>query len=353
VPERFFRALDGTIGAFRAAAEANGALLMIASDHGFIWGEGRPSKLSSVATASAAKWHAQDGIYLLWGPGIPAKIGHESQGGIQQVCATLLALAGLPPGRDVDGDPLDGAPLVKAARVDYVSHYKPAVLEAASTSGTAADRETIANLRALGYIGQAESTSAPSGSRGTTRTPGSYNNEGLVWRSRGKLPQAMESFEKALTLDPNLVSAAWNLSDVLYARGVDLDRSDDLLLRAFAGGLPDGARFLIGRAIAYQRGGDSARSLKLMSAAVSAKPQDHELWLFKGRYEVEANDCVAAIRDFDRAIALSPTDPTAYSSSALAHLCTGDRAGARRAFERSLQLDPAQPKVREYLEGMK
>src|SRR5206468_3635246 len=58
VPERYFRAIDEVLGQYRRAAEANGAVLMLASDHGFQWGEGRPTKLSSVATATAARWRA-------------------------------------------------------------------------------------------------------------------------------------------------------------------------------------------------------------------------------------------------------------------------------------------------------
>ena len=104
------------------------------------------------------------------------------------------------------------------------------------------NREAVANLRSLGYIGASESDTAPPGSRGSTRTAGSYNNEGVILKERGKLPQAIEAFEKALAVDPNLASAQWNLSDVLYAMGQDLDRSDALLVQAFAGGMPDGGQ---------------------------------------------------------------------------------------------------------------
>ena len=171
----------------------------------------------------------------------------------------------------------------------------------------------------------------------------------MILKERGKLPQAIESFEKALTVDPNLASAQWNLSDVMYAMGQDLDRSDTLLVRAFAGGMPDGAKTLIGRAIAYQRNGDSPRSLRLMNAAVEANGRDPELWLFRGRYRMDANDCRGAAQDFDRAIALAPDNAAAFGASGVARICTGDRAGARRAFERALEIDPAQPKIREFL----
>ena len=345
VPERFFRALDARIGQYRDAAAARGGVVMIASDHGFYWGDGRPTRLSSVATASAAKWHAAQGIYLLWGKGVPAKAGHAAQGDVQQVAATLLALAGLPPGRDVNGDPLDGVTPINAPRADYAAHYQPA----AAKRGGAIDRDAVANLRSLGYIGASESDTAPLGSRGSTRTAGSYNNEGVILKERGKLPQAIEAFEKALSVDANLASAQWNLSDVLYAMGQDLERSDALLVQAFGGGMPDGAKTVIGRAIAYQRNGDVARSLRLMNAAVAANGREPELWLFRGRYRIEAGDCRGAVQDFDKTIALAPDHAGAFGASGVARLCAGDRAGARRAFERALQLDPSQSKIREYL----
>jgi Flp pilus assembly protein TadD len=352
VPEKFFRALDERIAQYRDAAAATGGVLMLASDHGFLWGEGRPSRLSSVATASAAKWHAPQGMYLIWGTGIPAKPGHTAQGDVQQVAPTLLSLAGLPPGRDVNGEPLDGAAPVKAPRADYAAHYRPAAGPATSAGRSPTDREALANLRSLGYIGAGESDTAPAGSRGSTRTPGSFNNEGVIFKERGKLPQAIEAFEKALALDPHLVSAQWNLSDVLYAMGQDLDRSDALLLRAIAGGLPDGAKFVVGRAIAYQRTGNTARSLSLMSAAVDAGPRDAELWLFRGRYRIDSGDCRGAAADFDRAVGLAPVSAAAQAARGLARLCLGDRSGARAAFEQSLQIDPAQPRIREYLKSL-
>ena len=87
-----------------------------------------------MATASAAKWHAPQGMYLLWGQGVPAKPGHAAQGDVQQVAATMLAIAGLPPGRDVNGEPLEGATPVNAPRADYAAGYRPAAAPAAKAA---------------------------------------------------------------------------------------------------------------------------------------------------------------------------------------------------------------------------
>ena len=100
VAERYFAFIDQLLAKYVALAQSTGSVIVLASDHGFLWGEGRPTTLSSAANTTAAKWHAENGIYLIWGPGIQASRGHAGAGNVDQVCATLLALAGLPPARE-------------------------------------------------------------------------------------------------------------------------------------------------------------------------------------------------------------------------------------------------------------
>jgi Flp pilus assembly protein TadD len=352
VPLRYFQYVDRLLGKYRALADASGAVLMLASDHGFTWGEGRPTRLSSFAHASAAKWHRKAGMYLLRGPGIPASssTAHAHKGGVAQVAATLLALQGLPPGKRLAWPPLPPVPEPGAARVDYHAPYRrPAGVAASAPAG--ADAEAIEKLRALGYIGANETASAPEAARrsGSTRTAGSYNNEALLLQAEGKRERAMAAFEKALEIDPNLASAAWNLSDQLHGEKRDLDRSDELLITAFAHGLPDGTKLLVGRAIAYQRAGDGERSLRLMRRASEAQPEEPEVWLFLGRYEVGAGRCREAVTSFQKATSLAPDNPAAFASLGLAQMCAGDEAGAARALRKSLSLDPDQPRVRDFL----
>ena len=348
VPERYFRQIDERLGEYRRLAEASNATLMLASDHGFLWKDGRPTTLSSNATTTAAKWHRSEGMYVLWGPGIASATGHGGRGSVQQVCATLLALLALPPGRDVEGPPLPGAAASAGARVDYFAQYRPVAAPAANSA--AVDRETLAKLKSLGYVSDGGPSS--SGTAGATRTPGSYNNEGVILKEHGKAVPAIEAFERALALDPNLSSALWNLSDLLFARGSDLDRSDEMLVRALGNGLPDGPKLLIGRAIGYQRSGQVDRSLKILNAALREQPDEAELWLFRGRYRVDAQQCAGAAADFEKAERLSPQHAPAYASEGVAWLCAGDKGAARRAFTRSLEIDPNQPKVREFLHSL-
>src|SRR4029079_12964360 len=92
------------------------------------------------------------------------------------------------------------------------------------------------------------------------------------------------------------------------SRSESLDKSDALLVRAFANGLPEGTKYLIGRAIAYQRNGQIDRSISLLNQAAAAKPNEPDVWLFRGRYRVERGECAGAVDDFHQAARWKPNN---------------------------------------------
>ena len=357
VPELYFRRVDRLLGDYRRLAEAAEADLVIASDHGFFWRQGRLARLSSLAAATAGQWHREEGIYLLWGPGVTpaagAAGGHPERGGVAQVCATLLALLGLPPGLGVAGPPLSGTPAEYAppgaAPVDYRAHFAPPAPPVTGPVPGAA--EELAKLRALGYVGGGEVSSAPAGARagGSTRTPASFNNEGVILEAAGRRAKAKAAFERALDVDPGLASASWNLSDLLHDDARDPVRSDALLVRALAAGLPDGERRAVARAREHRQGGRLEASVRLLAAAAAARPDSAELRLFLGRYQVEAGDCAKARADFDAMIARQPSNAVAYASQALARLCANNRTNGKTDLRHSLALDPNQPQMHQTL----
>jgi len=347
VPARYFREIDTLLGRYAAIAEQRNAVLMIASDHGFFWREGRPTQISSTATATAAKWHRKEGIFLLRGPGIAAAPGHPMRGSVRQVCATLLALTGMPAQQNGQS-PLAGAPRATMPPLDYIAHFTRAASPPPPSSGREASEE-IAKLKALGYIGANESARSAMGAGNDTKTAGAFNNEGLILRNEHRVDEALTAFERALAIDPNYASAMWNESETLFNANRDPDRSDALLVAALKNGLSDGVGFLVARSVAYQRAGHADRSLRLLDAAVGVAPSDGELRLFRGRYRMDAHDCAGALADFRAAEQSRPNDAITYASAALAEMCTGDEAGARASIEHSLQLDPNQPMLRKIL----
>lgn len=324
VPDLYFAEVDRLLGEYRKWAEEHGAVLMLASDHGFLWDEGQPAERMTAATAG--RWHRDEGMYLLWGPGIAT--GDRQTGRVDQVCSTLLALLGLPPGKRIAVPPLPGAPELRGEPVDYP--WRPApVPRIETTSG----EEEVAKLRALGYL--------ESGSRapkGETRTAASYNNQGLLLRQEGRTDQALRAFERALEIAPGSASALWNLSDLLS--GTEPDRSDDLLVRALEAGLHDGVQRVLERA--RTRPG-------LLDKAIAVRPAEAKLRLARGQGRFERQECAAALADFEEAARLSPAEPLAHNGAGIARLCLGDPEGAARAFRRSLEIDPGQAEIRQAL----
>jgi len=357
VPERYFREVDAMLGEYRDLAREAGAVLVLASDHGFRWSDERPRAAASLAAATAGRWHRDDGIWAIVGPGIAPAPRDLAPAAVARVAATLLALLGLPPGRGLAGPPLPGVAASSSAAVDYEAYSAAsspwhAVLPETQVEDDSA-AESLEKLRSLGYIGAAEPMHAPASahSKDETRTAGSYNNEGLILREQGKTTKAREAFEHAIVLDPHHASALWNLSELLASEEPIDDRADDLLLRAVADALPEGVKAIVSRANAHRRAGRSDRGIALLGRAIAAFPNDSALWLYRGRLRVEGRECEEALADFRRAIALDAASAPAWASSGLARDCLGDRAGAARDLERSLALDPDQPELRRILAG--
>lgn len=361
VPERYFAEVDALLGRLLAAAESRQSTVVLTSDHGFLWGDGRPRELASSGTQTAARWHRKQGIWLVRGAGVAP--GHGASAGLRQVFPTLLALAGLPAAVGAETRPLAGIAPPPSPAFDYKRAFReladrrpnarpPARPAAAAMSAGAASaaQEEIAKLRALGYIGAGEATQASPAAlaAGATRTASSWNNEGIVLRGERREAAARAAFEQAVELEPNLAAALWNLSESLFAAG-EITRADDLLARALAGGLPEGTQQVIARALAEERAGGIAHSLALLDRAVAVRPEAADLWLFRGRFRVRSGNCASAVTDLARAAELAPANSDVFATAALAHLCAGDRAAAVADLRRAIELAPDEPRLRALL----
>ena len=341
VPRDYFREVDAMLGEYRALAEETGAALFVVSDHGFLWREGRP-RSSGLGGATAALWHREEGIYVLWGTGIqpdPAK----GEGRVGQVAATIMGLLGLPRAAGTEGPALAGV-----AEVLPAQNYGPraAGLRAATDSGPAG--EAVERLKALGYVGSNEPAMRPPSAGSSTRTAGSFTNEGSLLMEDGKVAEAKAAFEQALRLDPKSAAAKYALAALLEKEGRSRE-ADDLLLAALADGLGEGPEKVEEIAVAAWRQGDVPRALRLLDGVVAQRPGDPRFRLTRGRVRIQSRDCRGAFEDFDAVRQAAPQSAAAHGLAGSALMCLGRPAEARRAFEQSLALDPNQPRLRELL----
>jgi Flp pilus assembly protein TadD len=360
VPERYLKEIDALLGKWIAAVDLAGGSLVLVSDHGFHWREGRPEKLPNSGTATASRWHRKEGVWLVRAPGIAP--GRGPRGGIRQLFPTLLSLTGLPAAKGAEIRPLGSVPPPVLPVFDYAALFRerqaerreaaaPQDSSATGVNDAPAELPEIAELRALGYIGASERDAAPDFAKasGSTRTAASFNNEGILLVAENRDAEARAAFEQAIRLEPELAAALANLSDLLFDAN-DFERADELLVRAMKCGLPQGASRVLGRAEGYRLAGMPSRIDALLAAAIEARPNEMQLWLQRGRARVQSGRCREAVVDLELATALAPNDAAVFATSGLAHLCAGDRAAARAALRRSLELEPGQPDVRKLLE---
>jgi len=341
VARRYFKEVDGMLGEYRALAEETGAALLIVSDHGFLWHEGRP-QVSGIAGATAELWHREEGMYALWGKGIEPAPG-KGEGNVGQVAATIMGLLRLSRAAGTEEPALAGV-----AEVLPAHNYGPraARLLAASDSGPAGD--AVERLKALGYVGSNEPAARPQGAGSGTRTPGSFITEGLLLLGGGKTAEAKGAFGQALRLDPKSAPAKYALASALEKEGRS-GEADDFLLGALTDGLAQGPERVEEIAIAAWRQGDVTRALRLIDGVVKTRPEDPRFRMTRGRVRIQNRDCRGAFEDFDAARKTASESAAAHGLAGSALMCLGRPAEARRAFERSLELDPSQTRLRELL----
>jgi len=357
VASRYFSLIDGLLGEYREEARRTGATLVLASDHGFHWIDDRPSGVTSANSATAARWHRDEGLYLIWRGG-----QHGTQnspaGSAPQICSTLLELSGLPPDRALAAPLPAAAPFTQTrleTPVSYQRMFRKSFLAGrapvvAVVAPAAADREAIEKLKGLGYIDGREAQITAK--HGSTRTAGSFSNEGLILREKGRLPEAEAAFREALAIDPDSISSNWNLSQLLASQG-KREESDRFLLTALRRGYPDAVAEVVRRALSDSAGHDKARADGLVAKALDSQPENPALLLLRGKSQLERNECGKAAADFRKAEELDPRNAIAAASRALAALCLGDRGTAAAELKRSLELDPDQPQLREYLRQLR
>ncbi len=334
VPERFFRAVDDLLGEYRRLARELGAVLVLASDHGFLWREGRPTLASSQDTETAAQWHRTEGMYVVWGAG-PAPSENAAGAGIRQVCATLLALLGLPDGAAVQGPPLAGIPGSEAPADDYRRIYEPVAPAPAAGSTENSDQE-LAKLRDLGYLGGRDaSVSRPAG-EDSTLTAGAHTNEGLILMGLRRYDEAEAALRRALALDPERTATLVNLGILLVESG----RIEEALeqLRAAVRAEPEASHPRLNLATALQRAERWPEAIAQYDAILESSPGDPQASFLRATGLFRAGRFDEAIAGFDAVLEAMPAYPEAALLRATALLRSGRRSQGSEAL-RSLLAD--------------
>ncbi len=331
--------------------------LVIISDHGFTWGDDRPSVPSGAHTPTAVFWHRPDAVLIVAAPGLPPDSSRTRVEPLA-VLPLLLALAGLPAAEGLPGQAppwAQGPPL--AVRYDLLVPRQERTAIALSPEERA---EEIAKLRALGYLGggEAEPTAgrapapAPEPTADLGRLEGRrQHNLGLTLADQGDLEGAERAFRAAITAEPSYPPPHVALARLLRRSG-RFDEADGKLWRAVELGLGDPVATLQRAAAEYRALGQPVRAAQLLAQAVEHFPEAAALWLDLGVLAGERGDLVLARRCLERATQLEPGEVMGWRNLAAAQAGMGDVAAARRSLTRAVALAPADAELQRQLAAL-
>ena len=128
-------------------------------------GERPPTTRSSIANATAARWHTDDGIYLLSGLASSRRTGTRDTGQFSRSVPPCCRCLGSRPAEHHRPAP-SGAPPVSGSVVDYRAHYRPATIVRMSGASPAAGQTTKPSPSS-----EPSATSARPRDRGADRHP--------------------------------------------------------------------------------------------------------------------------------------------------------------------------------------
>ena len=228
VPGALLRRDRPPAGRLPQARRGRGAVLMLASDHGFRWKEGRPASCRAPPRPPPPAGIASRGSICSGGRASSARpTGARGRSG--RSAPPSSRLLGLPPGKGVAGPPLAGidAGPRRARRL-------PGALPAGARGHRGRRRRTP---RRSPSCARSATWAARKGSGGRRRGIHPHRRPPTTTRgcsaaSSGETDAAAAAYGKALAVDPKSAAAMWNLSDLLPSQKKEPDRSDDLLVAA-------------------------------------------------------------------------------------------------------------------------
>jgi tetratricopeptide (TPR) repeat protein len=344
--EQMYLYADRLLGDFMDAMDRDTTLVVV-SDHGFNLGatQDDPSKTRDMRRVSE-RFHNLEGIIYLYGSHV--RRGRLEEPKILDVTPTVLALAGVPPARDMPG------PAVATYETGAPAGARP-------TRDAAADPEIVERLKSLGYLG----SGTPAPPAGASRhSPQGERNLAAMHFEAGRYAEAAAVYARLVEQDPKDASLHTSLAGVLGALGRydEAARHLDIAIRLE----PLNVEAYHNRAVIDERQGKREAAIGHYRRAVLYNPQyepsKQALIRLTGSADVRAprteaekraaqlaetagqaarrGDYAGALKSLAEAEKAAPRYVLTYQYRSNVAYLMGDVPGAIRALEKALEIEP-------------
>ena len=171
-----------------------------------------------------------------------------------------------------------------------------------------------------------------------TEKDGNYNNKGVILVELGDMNQAIDSYSRAISLNPNFVDAYFNRANAYdltglhqlalndYDQIINLDRADLFIW--------------INRGVALKRLGRVADSLTSYAKALQIRFDLPEVHFNCGIAYAELRDFYQSIKSYNLAIQFNPNYSIAYNFLGLVYSELNQYSIAKEFFSKAIKIDP-------------
>jgi tetratricopeptide (TPR) repeat protein len=206
---------------------------------------------------------------------------------------------------------------------------------------------------------------------------GQLNNQANQWLAEGKVQQAVDTYRKALQLNPNYAQARYNLSLALDKLGEFSEEQEQLeeavkldpklgsahdqlgLLALRIGKLdkaeqefksallinPQDAEALDSLGVIYSLKGNEAQATAMFQRSIESDPKYAKAYLDLGMTLAQHGQYAEAERQFQTAIKMAPDNESGYTGLGMLLAKTGREGEAIQSFRKAVALDPSSPEA--------
>lgn len=164
-----------------------------------------------------------------------------------------------------------------------------------------------------------------------------YLKLGEIHDANGRGPQAIESYEKALAVDPEMTSLYQPLG-LAYAEAGNDAKAETFLAKADENGLAS-SESRLARAMILSRQNRLDEAVAVIDQLITADPQFAAAYYQKGRIYDAGNNPEAALQAYQRAVAVDPAMASAWFDMGVIYYNKADYNNAAKAYLEVLKHD--------------
>jgi predicted AlkP superfamily phosphohydrolase/phosphomutase/Tfp pilus assembly protein PilF len=330
--------------------------VIVVSAHGFRWGKNRPRTMPNGGAMLSD--HRSPGIFIAYGQRVLPSRGAHSMS-IFDVAPTALALLGLPKSVEMPGNLVpwafkDVQPLTSVRVVSYGEfvNFRPL-----PTDAKVDPKQYQTALQSIGHLYDPSRNLTPllddsEPQKAAQPLPPErwglyayYNDLGVQLRQQGKLRDAIDTFDRAIDVNPGRPTPYLNKAMALFDKQFYTD-ADEAFLQAVAKGLPNAETWFVDFAALYREKNLTSRSIALLYKGKQMFPQSYAIAANLGSALVAVSRYTEGVPELERALGLQPSSTMVLNNLGIFYAKKHDFGRALDYWNRSLSIDARQPQIR-------